>query len=102
VLELLAQILHGGRNIHSAKPIVRFDSAIPHRSARTENCFEGCRFRHASQPPYSPDISPCDFFLFGDLKTKLTDEEFEPVEELQETVEELLGQITPELMERAD
>jgi inactivated superfamily I helicase len=31
---------------------------------------------------------------------KLRDEESERLEQLQETVEELLGQITPELMQR--
>jgi hypothetical protein len=87
--------------MYSARPIVRFDTtATPHQSAKTENCFDGCRFRHAPQPPYSPDISPCDFFLFGDLKTKLKGEEFETFEELQERIEERLSQITLELMEQ--
>jgi hypothetical protein len=36
------------------------------------------------------------------LKTKLRGEAFETLEELQERVEELFGQITPERMERAD
>jgi hypothetical protein len=92
VLDLLAQIRHSRRNMHSARPIGDFDNATLHRSARTENYFEGCRFRHAPQPPDSPDIGPCDFFLFGDLKTKPLGEEFETLEELQETVEELFGQ----------
>jgi hypothetical protein len=88
VLEPLPQILHSGRN-------------TPHRSAAAGRFFERCRFRHALQPPSSPDISPCDFFLFGDLKAKLGREEFEMLEQLQEGVEELLGRITPGLMERA-
>jgi hypothetical protein len=66
----------------------------------TEQCFVDSKFRHAPQPPYSPDISPCDFFLFGDLKTKLRGEEFEGVGALQARVEELLGQVTPDLMRR--
>jgi hypothetical protein len=33
VLEPLAQILHDGRIIHSARPIVHFDNATPHRAA---------------------------------------------------------------------
>jgi hypothetical protein len=39
-----------------------------------------------SQLPYTHDISPRDFFLFGDLKTELKGEEFETMEELQEQV----------------
>jgi hypothetical protein len=80
--------------------MVRGDNATPHQPTRTEICFEGCRFRHAPQRPYSPDISPCDLFRFGDLKMTLKGEEFEIWEELQSRIEQLLGQITPELMER--
>ena len=100
ILGPLSQILHSQHNPDAARPIVHFDNATPHRSTATEAFFERCRFRHAPQPPYSPDISPCDFFLFGDLKAKLRGEEFETLEQLQERVEELLGQITAQVMER--
>jgi hypothetical protein len=43
-LEPLSEILHGGRAARSPKPILRFDNAIPHRSAATENCFQLCQF----------------------------------------------------------
>jgi hypothetical protein len=33
-------------------------------------------------PAYSPDLSPCDFFLFGCLKDKLIDKEYATTEEL--------------------
>jgi hypothetical protein len=56
------------------------------------------QFPHALQPPYNPDMSPCNFFLSGDLKTKLRGEEVESVDALQTRVEELLGQITPDQM----
>jgi hypothetical protein len=99
LLQSLAQILHSRRNIHSARPIAHFDNATHSRSARTENCFEGCRFRHAFQPPDSSDVSPCDFSLFGDLRTKLKGEEFEMLKELQERLKERVGRITAELTE---
>jgi hypothetical protein len=84
--------------MHSARPIARFDNATPHRAAGTEQCFVDSQFRHAPQPPYSPDISRCDFFLFGALKTELRGEEFESVNALQTRVEDPLGQITPDQM----
>jgi hypothetical protein len=77
---------------------VHFDNAIPHCSAAIKHCFQLSQFRHAPQPPYSPDISPYDVFLFADLKWKLTGEEFDTMEELQATVEDLLGQLTLETM----
>jgi hypothetical protein len=81
-----AQIMHSGRNTHSPRPIVLFDNGTPHLSAATQSLFEGCRFHHAPQPLDSHDISPCDFFLFGDLKAKLRGEGFGTLEQLQERV----------------
>jgi hypothetical protein len=52
------------------------------------------------QPPYSAEISPCNLFLFGDLKGKLKGEEFYTMEELQAKVKELLGHLLPETMQR--
>jgi hypothetical protein len=49
---------------------------------------------------YSRDISPCDVFLFSDLKTKLKGEDFEMMEEMQEQAEELLGLVTSDTMRR--
>jgi hypothetical protein len=66
----------------------------------SESFFERCQFRHAPQLSYSHDVGPCDFFLFGHLEAKLGGEAFETLEQLQERVEEIPGQITPRLMER--
>ena len=33
-------------------------------------------------PPYSPDLAPCDFFLFPNLKKSLTGQKFESNEEV--------------------
>jgi hypothetical protein len=101
ILEPFSEILHGGRAAGSPRPIVHFDNAIPHRSAATENCSQLCQFRHAPQPSDNPDINSCDFFLFDDLTTKLKGEESDTMEELPAKVEELLGQLTPETMQRA-
>jgi hypothetical protein len=34
-------------------------------------------------PPYSPDLAPCDFFLFPKLKMKLKGRRFQTLEEIQ-------------------
>jgi transposase len=34
-------------------------------------------------PPYSPDLAPCDFFLFPKMKLKLKGRRFETIEEIQ-------------------
>jgi hypothetical protein len=61
---------------------MNFDNVIPHRAADTEQYFQEYQFHYAPQPPYRPDISSCDFFRFGDLKTKLQNQEFGTMEEL--------------------
>ena len=34
-------------------------------------------------PPYSPDLAPCDFFLFPKMKLKLKGRQFDTIEEIQ-------------------
>ena len=35
------------------------------------------------QPPYSPDLAPCDFFLFPRLKTPMKGRRFATIEEIK-------------------
>jgi hypothetical protein len=98
MLRKLSEILHSGRTAGSSRLIVLFDHATSHRSAVTENCFHSYQFHYAPQSPYSTNITPCDFFLFGDLKTKLNGEELEIMDQLQGRVEESLGRVRPETM----
>jgi hypothetical protein len=46
-------------------------------------------------PPYSPDISPCDFFLFGVLKKWLTGRKFASVDDAKEQVRMFLTDLDP-------
>jgi hypothetical protein len=34
-------------------------------------------------PPYSPDLAPCDLFLFPKMKLKLKGRRFDTIEEIQ-------------------
>ena len=44
------------------------------------------------QPPYSPDLSPCDFFLFSRLKNHLKGRHFGTLDNIQKSVtDELKG-----------
>jgi hypothetical protein len=45
-------------------------------------------------PPYSPDLVPCDFFLFPRIKKVLKRECFEDVEEVKKKTTEALKCIT--------
>ena len=44
------------------------------------------------QPPYSPDLGPCDFWLFS----KLSDCRSETIEEMKEAVTKVIDSLTQE------
>ena len=52
------------------------------------------------QPPYSPDLAPCDFCLFPKLKEKLTGCHNETIE-MKESVTKVIDTLTQEDFYRA-
>ena len=49
-----------------------------------------------SHPPYSPELAPCDFWLFPKLKEKLTDCRYQTIEEMKEAVTKVISTLTQE------
>jgi hypothetical protein len=49
---------------------------------------------HPPPPPYSPDLAPCDFFLFPKMKIKLKGRKFDTVEEIQAKLQKVLNTLT--------
>ena len=47
-------------------------------------------------PPYSPDLAPCDFWLFPKLKEKLRGCHNETIEEMKEAVTKVIDRFTQE------
>ena len=47
-------------------------------------------------PPYSPDLTPCDYFLFPKLKGTIKGTRFEGVEDIKSNVTSFLKRITKE------
>ena len=45
-------------------------------------------------PPYSPDLAPCDFWLFPKLKENLRGCRYETIEEMKETVTTVIDTLT--------
>ena len=48
------------------------------------------QFTEMTQPPYSPDLVPCDFWLFPKLKSPLKVKRFQTISEIQENT---MGQL---------
>ena len=47
-------------------------------------------------PPNSPDLAPCDFCLFSNLKEKFRGCHYETIEEMKETVTKVINMLTHE------
>ena len=58
-------------NQHPLELFLHVDNARVHTSFKATEFLESLPFIKFPHPPYSPDIAPCDFFLFGYLKRKL-------------------------------
>ena len=48
------------------------------------------------QLPYSPNLAPCDFWLFPKLKEKLRGCRYETIEEMKEAVTKVIDTLTQE------
>jgi hypothetical protein len=52
-------------------------------------------------PPHSPDLAPCDFFLFPKMKLKLKGRRFDTIEEIQAESQRVLDRLTEKNLQEA-
>ena len=70
------------------------DNARPHTAAHTMDTICALKFEVLKHPPYSPDLAPSDFHLFGPMKEHLQDQKFADDKEVMEAVQSWL-KVTP-------
>ena len=51
------------------------DNASSYKTKQVAAYIEDIGMKTLNHPPYSPDLSPCDFWLFSKLKNHLSDKE---------------------------
>lgn len=61
---------------------LHIDNARSHNSKMTMQSISNYKIVRIPHPPYSPDIAPCDFWLFGKLKEYLKGKRFDSETEL--------------------
>ena len=71
--------------------LLHHDNASAHTAAATLDFLQENQVQLVTHPPYSPDLAPCDFFLFPLVKKELKGKAFETVEDARAFVE---GQIS--------
>ena len=93
------------KEIHRRRPKMLFkniflhmDNAKPHLSIKSREKISSLGLSLLKHPPYSPDLAPSDFWLFGFLKEKLKGSSFETREELVCSISKILTQIPKQVI----
>jgi histone-lysine N-methyltransferase SETMAR len=72
------------------------DNASCHNSFSTNTFIENSVFERIKYPPFSPDIAPSDYYLFGRLKQLLQGTEANSDEECKNHIKNALQKIPPQ------
>ena len=87
LIDRLKPEIRSKRRGHLSKGIVLLhDNARPHTAAHTVETLQKLKFEVLVHPPYSPEIGPSDYHLFGPLKKALRGRRFTSDQELKEAV----------------
>jgi hypothetical protein len=76
-----------GFSVHMGNPMCHNGNKISEKLAKRS-------IERAPHPPYSPDISPCDFWLFGMLKHNMKDREFQSQQTILSAVANMWNDLT--------
>ena len=72
------------------------DNAFSHKCDVVKSFLASEKVTVLNHPPYSPDLSPCDFFLFPRLKKMLSGNKYTSRSSLGSTIYQCLQQISKE------
>ncbi|KFD56762.1 hypothetical protein M513_02439 [Trichuris suis] len=88
LLQLREEIKEKRRGKLSRKVLLLHDNAPAHRAKVALAAIQQCGFGQIDHPPYSPDLAPSDYFLFGNLKQHLRGTVFSDDNELKSAVQD--------------
>ena len=72
---------------------IHMDNVAPHRAKTTQNTLSSLGISTLTHPPYSPDLAPSDFWLFGRIKQALGRTHFSTAGELGAAVLGIIDKI---------
>jgi hypothetical protein len=70
------------------------DNAPAHVLLIVQQFLASTKTRVIPHPAYSPDLAPCDFFLFPKIKLKLKGQNFDSTEEIQNVSQKVMKTLT--------
>ena len=82
------------------KVLLLHDNARPHTAKKTKELISSFGWEILKHPPYSPDLSPSDYYLFAPLKNYLRGINYPNEEELKFAASSWLEKQTPEFFEK--
>jgi hypothetical protein len=90
ILDQLSEWLSVEAAGNERKLLVHADNARPHTAKLPTQYYRENQIKSAPYPPYSPDLPPSDFSLFGNVKRCLAGISFEDADQLPAAVEGVL------------
>lgn len=76
--------------------MLHHDNVAPHRTSNVAAYLKQERVKLLPHPPYSPDLAPCDFFLFPKIKKMLAGKKYNKIEHLSRAVQAVVNSISQE------
>jgi histone-lysine N-methyltransferase SETMAR len=70
------------------------DNSMCYNRRKVTDEFANLKLDCVPHPPYSPDLSLCDFWLFELLKQKIKDRMFQTVEEIKIAIHRVWDELT--------
>jgi histone-lysine N-methyltransferase SETMAR len=70
------------------------DNSMCHNGAKITEKLEKRHITRAPHPPYSPNLSPCDFWFFGILKQKMKERIFQSEKQILAAITESWDELT--------
>ena len=64
-------------------PIILHDNARPHKAQIIKDLLKSKSWSALPHPPYSPDLNPCDYNCFGNLKMRLSGVRYPDIDSLK-------------------
>jgi hypothetical protein len=70
------------------------DHSKSHDGGKIQETFDRKGLIRRHHPPYSPDLSPCNFRFFGIAKEKARDHEFRTIQDILRRLREIWNDLT--------
>ena len=81
--------------------LLQHDNAPSHTSVLTYQFLAKNKIAVIPHPSYSPDLAPCNFFLFPKMKLKLKGRRIDTIEEIQAESQRVLDTLTEKDFQKA-